>query len=323
MSVPWHERRVQQCERSGAWRSLWKRKVDRRQELLVEGNGDGGGCGYRRDGNERRCHRHASAARRTGGTLAGLMMRRGMMVGLHVRTGMLVMKVSSGHVGIVSHRFMVVTVQCRRWRHTEGHRRGSEALERHRQQRHPDDQDSQDGFHAPILAYAKVSAIPWVISECCGPVSCEHVIFACARLIYMRPFVRILMLWILIVSLPVQGIAAAITSPCTMVHSSSTSPDVTVMDDCDEHEMTMPMAESKAKANASADAAHQDTPCDNGSHQKHSSCRACSAGYVGASAPPPFAVAAFPAEQFATDYVSPISSFTGWIPSRIERPPRV
>jgi len=141
----------------------------------------------------------------------------------------------------------------------------------------------------------------------------------------MRSIVRIVMLWILIVSLPVQGIAAAITLPCTMAHtsSSSVSPDATVVDDCDEHEMTMPMAQSKAAAHASTGTAHQDTPCDNGSHQKHSSCRACSAGYVGASAPPPFAVAAFPAEQFATDYVSPISSFTGWIPSRIERPPRV
>jgi hypothetical protein len=142
-------------------------------------------------------------------------------------------------------------------------------------------------------------------------------------LISMRSIVRIVMLWILIVSLPVQGIAAAITSRCTMVHTSSASPGATVMDDCDEHEMTMPMAQSEASAHASADAAHQDTPCDNGSHQKHSSCRACSAGYVGASAPPPFAVGAFPAEQFATDYVSPISSFTGWIPARIERPPRV
>jgi hypothetical protein len=34
-------------------------------------------------------------------------------------------------------------------------------LERHRQQRHPDDQDFQDGFHAAILAYAKGSVI-WV-----------------------------------------------------------------------------------------------------------------------------------------------------------------
>jgi hypothetical protein len=130
------------------------------------------------------------------------------------------------------------------------------------------------------------------------------------------------MLWILIVSLPVQGIAAAITSPCTMAHTSSASPDATVMDDCDEHEMTMPMAKSKAQAHASADATDQDTPCDSGSHQKHSSCRACSACYVGASAPPPFAIAGFPAEHFSTDYVSPVSSFTGWIPSRIERPPR-
>jgi hypothetical protein len=34
-------------------------------------------------------------------------------------------------------------------------------LERHRQQRHPDDQNFQDGFHSTILAYAKASVI-WV-----------------------------------------------------------------------------------------------------------------------------------------------------------------
>ena len=83
-----------------------------------------------------------------------------MMIGLYVRTRVLVMGVSTGHVDVVGHRFVVVTVLCRHWRHTEGHRRGSEALERHRQQRHPDDQDFQDGFHTSILAYAKVSAIP-------------------------------------------------------------------------------------------------------------------------------------------------------------------
>lgn len=157
--------------------------------------------------------------------------------------------------------------------------------------------------------------------ERCGAVSCGHVIFACARLIYMRPFVRVLMLWILIVSLPVQGIAATITSPCRMAHTTSASPEATVMDDCDEHEMAMSMTQSTAQAHASVAADH-DMPCDSGAHQKHSSCRACSAGYIGASAPPPFAVAGLPAEQFATDSVSPISSFTGWIPSRIERPPR-
>jgi hypothetical protein len=75
-----------------------------------------------------------------------------MMIGLHVRSCMLVIGMSIGHAGIVRHRFVVVIVLCCRGWHTDEHRCGREALERHGQQRDPDDQDFQDGFHAVILA---------------------------------------------------------------------------------------------------------------------------------------------------------------------------
>ena len=94
------------------------------------------------------------------------------------------------------------------------------------------------------------------------------------------------MLWILIVSLPAQGIAASVTLPCTMAHVSIASQHVDVMYDCDEPEMMM----AKAPSHASKAFAHDgiDMPCDNGSDQKHSSCRAWAACCVRASAPPPF-----------------------------------
>ena len=126
------------------------------------------------------------------------------------------------------------------------------------------------------------------------------------------------MLWLLIVSLPVQGIAAAITLPCTIAHSSIAGTGAESMDDCDESEMMM----SKAPDHAGADVAQQHKPCDQGSHGAHSSCRACCACSVGASAPPPFTVAGAPVQNFPNGHISPTSSFTGWIPSRIERPPR-
>lgn len=138
----------------------------------------------------------------------------------------------------------------------------------------------------------------------------------------MRPFVRIVMLWILIASLPVQGIAAAIKLPCTMTHASMASAGGGSMDGCDDPDMMMSSAQLKAQEHASAAAVHQDMPCDQGGHQKHSSCRGCSACSVGTSAPPPFTVARVPAEHSASDYISPISSLSGWVPSRIERPPR-
>lgn len=160
-------------------------------------------------------------------------------------------------------------------------------------------------------------------SVCCEAVSCPYVIFACDRLIYMRLLVRTLMLWLLIVSLPVQGIAATIKLPCTMAHASIAGAGAESMDDCADPGVMMSMAQPKAQEHAGANVAHQDMPCDQGGHQEHSSCRACSACWVGASAPPPFALTILPEEHFANDTLPPGSSFTGWIPSRIERPPRV
>lgn len=66
---------------------------------------------------------------------------------MHVRSGLFIMHMGARCTGIVGHRFVVVIVLCRgRQRRTQGHRRGSETLERHRQQRHPDNQDFQDVF---------------------------------------------------------------------------------------------------------------------------------------------------------------------------------
>ena len=85
------------------------------------------------------------------------------MIGMHVRSRQRIMHMGTGSASIVSHRFVVVVVvvlcRGRQWR-AQGHRCGSEALERHRQQRHPDDQDFEDGFHAKILAQPKEWEIP-------------------------------------------------------------------------------------------------------------------------------------------------------------------
>lgn len=86
------------------------------------------------------------------------MMGRRMMIGLHRRPGVPGVSMGLERTGrrcVV----VVVIVPCRgRRRRAEGHRCGGEALKRHRQQRHPDDQDFQEGFHAAILAWAKVLA---------------------------------------------------------------------------------------------------------------------------------------------------------------------
>lgn len=131
------------------------------------------------------------------------------------------------------------------------------------------------------------------------------------------------MLWMLIVSLPVQGIAGTITLPCTMVQSGAASSAAAVEDECDDPEMSMPAAQFTAQESANKAISHNDAPCGNCTHKQHSSCRACTSCGVGASAPPPFAAVESPQAHFANVYINPTSSFAGWIPSRIERPPRV
>jgi len=139
----------------------------------------------------------------------------------------------------------------------------------------------------------------------------------------MRRLTRILMLWMLIVSLPIQGIAGAITLPCTMVHTEAASATAAVEDECDDPEMSMPAAHSGAQDSAKEASSHGSPPCEKCTHNQHSSCRACANCGLGASAPPSFAGSRAPRADFANAYINPTSSFTGWIPSRIERPPRL
>jgi hypothetical protein len=159
--------------------------------------------------------------------------------------------------------------------------------------------------------------------KCCNTVSCDYAIYACGRLIHMRFIVRTVMLWILIASMPVQGIAAAMRLPCALAHAAMATPGIAPMEDCDEPQMMVPAAERGTQEQATTGAVLQDMPCDKDSDQKHSSCRTCGACHIGAFAPPSFISFTAAVTHFTDDYISPISSWKGWIPDRIDRPPRV
>jgi hypothetical protein len=142
----------------------------------------------------------------------------------------------------------------------------------------------------------------------------------------MRPLIRLVVAWILIVLLPVQAGVAAIKLPCVVMQSSAGSQDISgesqdreSMDDCDESKTVAP----EAPEHAAADSADQEMSCHDEMDGKRSSCLSCSACCTGDSAPPPLANAVPVTDHAVTDDISPISSFTGWIPSRVERPPRV
>lgn len=139
--------------------------------------------------------------------------------------------------------------------------------------------------------------------------------FSKCRLIYMRPFARILTIWILIVSLAVKGSAVAITSPCTIGHPAETGQHV---DNCEESAAML----SKTPQQADVDLAQLELPCHDGCDRPHTSCQSCSGCCPGDSAPPPVAASALTAEQFDSGVTSQVPSFKGWIPFLLERPPR-
>ena len=132
----------------------------------------------------------------------------------------------------------------------------------------------------------------------------------------MRLLIRTIMLCILIVSLPVQGVVAAIPMKCPMSHSSDAGPGTGSIDDSEAREMMTAQSQSRASVDDISG-----MPCHQGVDGKHS-CRTCSACSIGPSAPPPFAPVISQAEQCVGGEDSPIPSFKKWIASRIERPPR-
>jgi hypothetical protein len=126
------------------------------------------------------------------------------------------------------------------------------------------------------------------------------------------------MLWILIASLPAQGMAAAINMTCTMAHASAPSARAWLAGDCNDAGTPPPQGQGLIEGHL-----HRGMPCDRGGHHGHASSLACAGCCAGASAPPPFPFAGLHGQDIAERHSLSVSSFTGWIPSRIERPPRV
>jgi hypothetical protein len=130
---------------------------------------------------------------------------------------------------------------------------------------------------------------------------------------HMRHRLRLLLLCLLIVSLPVQSIAAVVTIECGMAHDSP------VLDAAAPSDHAHDAGHEHAAATVDMDSA--DAGCEDGSHHR-SGCGSCTGCCLGAYAPPPELAptaveeAASGAQQFS------LSPFSGHIPARIERPPR-
>ena len=87
--------------------------MDGRQDMQVEGYGDGGRYGYRQHGKKRRRHGDTGAACRASSALVGVMHRRGM-IGMPAWCGMLAMSMHINNVCIVVGPCFVVMIMLRR-----------------------------------------------------------------------------------------------------------------------------------------------------------------------------------------------------------------
>ncbi len=128
----------------------------------------------------------------------------------------------------------------------------------------------------------------------------------------------------LIVSLPMQSIAGVARLECGMSHHPATAGSV------QQDEGPMPdMIADDAQASVhehhemvSQDSSQSDEDCEGSSGHKKASCGTCAACSIGACAPPPVVAVTAVEEAVSGVRQIPLSSFTGHIPARIERPPR-
>jgi hypothetical protein len=145
----------------------------------------------------------------------------------------------------------------------------------------------------------------------------------------MRKSFRIFFLFLLVVSLPMRSMAGVATAECGMDHQAA-------IDSSTGHSA---MLVHEMQGMEAHEAGHEDMPehrqavpqyeqsCDqcetmNGVHEA-TSCGTCAECCIGACAPPPIVVVTAFEEAVSNVQQFPLSSFTGHIRARIERPPRL
>jgi hypothetical protein len=121
--------------------------------------------------------------------------------------------------------------------------------------------------------------------------------------------IKILLAWLLLAALPLQGMASAVQAFCGASHHASAS--------------------ATAEQHAGHPAEHAEHHHDqarhaDGSASKHiGSCSACASCCVGAAAMVSGFSVAVDTGPAVSEFLAPSSSFSGFVPARLERPPRV
>jgi hypothetical protein len=125
----------------------------------------------------------------------------------------------------------------------------------------------------------------------------------------MRRVVKIMLMWLLVLALPVQGLAAQRMLFCTPAQHAVVQVQA-------EHDHTAHMHAEHGQADATADAAT--TAQADASHGKCSACASCCAALGIVAAP-----LVFDLSPPSPDYsASVFAGHSGYTPSRLDRPPR-
>jgi len=139
----------------------------------------------------------------------------------------------------------------------------------------------------------------------------------------MRKRLRLFFWCLLVVSLPMQSIAAIAKFECGMSHQSGMASDIgenkALLQHMGNDAAHEPMVSTGSTAMQSVDS---DEDCGSSGEHKRVACAVCAGCSIGACAPPP-CIALTAAEEVVQDIRQfSLSSFDGHIPARIERPPK-
>ncbi|GGI16865.1 hypothetical protein [Oxalicibacterium faecigallinarum] len=137
----------------------------------------------------------------------------------------------------------------------------------------------------------------------------------------MNRIVRIVVLYLLVLALPVQGWAAATQTACApamhqpgmqMMHHDTTA----------AFEQTHDHHQMHATHDVADAATIKHAPADKTGTHGNATCSVCAACYIGMALLPAMPDLAKPVEHASAAVATPSSFFLGYIPDGIKRPPR-
>jgi hypothetical protein len=141
----------------------------------------------------------------------------------------------------------------------------------------------------------------------------------------MNRLLKTFLLWLLIAALPLQGVAAVVKASCGQRHHSAFMAaghaSGHAHEDGAAHHGHGDMHETMSAADDEPPNVGNDSPSDS-AKQVHTACSACAACCVGAVAPPSSVALTSTFDKVSTALTPPASSFTGFIPPGLERPPK-